>query len=637
MKRICQAIILGLSTFIVLIFIGNNVVGQNGAFEEGVYWVLLESKPLKNPIRVSEKSLDRRQARSNMETQSWYDYPVNPQYIAEIIETGAKVRHVSRWLNAVSVAANEKTVNDILRLPYVKEIKRVSSCTNPKIEDQPKLCPVGKITAFDYGPSYNQIAMLGVDSLHDSGYSGAGVLIGIIDTGFDTSHVAFSNIVSENRIVATYDFINGDSDVMDGPGPQRSHGTSVFSVLAGFDEGSLIGPAFGAGFVLAKTEIVSEEIQAEEDNWVAAIEWMDSLGVDIVSSSVGYIDWYDTTQLDGQTALCTIAANIAASMGIIVVNSAGNEGNTSWRKVIPPADGDSVIAAGGVNPDGMILALSSRGPTADGRIKPDLCAQGSSVYMANWGGGYMGGNGTSFAAPLIAGSIALILEGHPSWTLAELLEHIKSYSTRVPFINHIGPQSIAVGDTLNIRVSADLVTNNDYGWGIPDFFSVMNLSPNWAGSEIILTALDLPLNSEFEDSLNGRGLFEFYPDFSQIGEDTAIFVSSNSIYSDTEAVRIHIFEGFEPLGAIIMPHPAVDSAVFRITPNSEGFGKIFIHNVSGIIVRKMEFQSSGSNFVRQVWDGKNEAGNNVASGIYILNLSMNGSSIAEKFFFVSSR
>lgn len=637
MKRICQAFMLGLSTLIAFVIISNNVAGENVTFKEGIYWVLLESKSLENPIRVSERSLDRRQARSNMEAQSWYDYPVDPEYIAEIIETGAKIRHVSRWLNAVSVAANEKMLNDISKLQYIKEIKRVSSFANPKIDDQPTLSPAGKITTFDYGLSYNQIAMLGVDSLHDSGYSGAGVLIGIIDTGFDTSHVAFSNIVSENRIVATYDFINGDFDVMDDPGAQRSHGTGVFSVMAGFDEGSLIGPAFGAEFVLAKTEIVSEEIQAEEDNWVAAIEWMDSLGVDIVSSSLGYIDWYDTTQLDGQTALCTIAADIAASMGIIVVNAAGNEGNTSWRKVIPPADGDSVIAAGGVNPDGIILSLSSRGPTADGRIKPDFCAQGSSVYMARSGGGYLSRNGTSFAAPLIAGSIALILEGHPSWTLAEILEHIKSYSTRVPFISHIGPQLIAIGDTLNINITVDLGPNNDYGWGIPDYFSVMNLSPNWAGNEITLTASDLPLNSTFEDSLNGRGLFEFYPDFSQIGEDTVFFASSNSIYSDTEVVRIHIFEGFEPLGAIIAPHPAVDSAVFRITPNAEGFGKIFVHNVSGIIVRKMEFQTSGSNFVRQVWDGKNEAGKNVASGIYILNLSMNGSSITQKFFFVSSR
>ncbi len=290
MRRICQAFMLGSSTLLALILFENRVACENFQAGNGAYWVLLDSKPIKDPVNVSYKSLARRQNRSSIKAVSWYDYPVNPEYIKEIEQTGVRIRNTSRWLNAVSVTADENTIDNISRLPFVKKIKRVSSFTDPIDVGRQPVNRTGKTSLYDYGPSYNQIGIIGVDSLHDAGYSGAGVLIGILDTGFDTSHISFSNIVAENRIAATYDFINGDPDVADGPDIQRNHGTQVFSAMAGFDEGSLIGPAFGAEFVLAKTEIISEEIQAEEDNWVAAAEWMDSIGVDIISSSLGYID-----------------------------------------------------------------------------------------------------------------------------------------------------------------------------------------------------------------------------------------------------------------------------------------------------------------------------------------------------------
>jgi subtilisin family serine protease len=203
-------------------------------------------------------------------------------------ETGGKIRHISRWLNAVSIDVPEEIVAEISRLSFVKGIRKVSSHKLPRILEKPVIRSPIVTSLYDYGPSFNQISMLAVDSLHNLGYSGAGILVGILDTGFDYSHVCFSDIVSENRIIATYDFINGDTNVIDGEDLQRNHGTQVFSVMAGFDEGSLIGPAFGAEFVLAKTEIELQEDQAEEDNWVAAAEWMDSIGVDIISSSLGW-------------------------------------------------------------------------------------------------------------------------------------------------------------------------------------------------------------------------------------------------------------------------------------------------------------------------------------------------------------
>jgi len=637
-KSFCQAIILSLSTLFLSICLNDNAISENAEYGEVSYWILFDSKPAEIPVQVSEKSLERRQRRSNTKFDCWYDYPVNNVYIKAIEESGAEIRHISRWLNAASVVASDEILDKISGFSFVRDIKRVSSYNRSRNIDSAAGHISGVSSIFDYGPSYNQIAMLAVDSLHDQGYSGAGILIGIIDTGFDYGHIAFSDIVTENRIVATYDFINGDTNVIDEPDRQRDHGTQVFSVLGGFSEGSLIGPAFGADFVLAKTEIEFQEIQAEEDNWIAAVEWMDSIGVDIISSSVGYIDWYDTTQLDGQTALCTQAANIAVSMGIVVVNSAGNEGNTFWRKVIPPADGDSVIAVGGVGPDGVILSLSSRGPTADGRIKPDFCAQGSAVYAANWrSGDYFVVGGTSYAAPLVAGAIALIMEAHPEWVLADILESMKSYSLRPPIFNHIGPQSVVIGETLNVRVSVDFLPDNDYGWGIPDINAAVNLPVDWTEGEIILDAVDLPENSEFVDSLNGSGLFTFRPELSQIGEDTVIFVSSLGVYSDTETLRIFILEELGSLSAVVAPHPAVDTAVFRISPNDLGAGNIYLYDVSGALIRDIEFESQSGNFVIVIWDGKNDSGEYVASGVYIYNVSLGRSNIREKFFFVSSR
>jgi subtilisin family serine protease len=417
------------------------------------HWVFYTQKKDMRPISISQRALERRAGRSSLSDFSTYDTPPNLDYIRQTENAGGKIRVISRWLNAVSIEADSAALDRIAGLPFVANIQPISSSTfSLPILENPASHPA-KTAVFDYGPSYAQDSMLAIDSLHNMGLSGEGVLIGIMDTGFDTSHVAFATMRSENRIIATHDFINGDDDVMDTPDEQQSHGTAVFSILGGFYEGALVGPAFGAEYVLAKTEDLSGETRAEEDYWVAAAEWMDSLGVDIISSSVGYTDWYNTSQLDGDTPIITRAADIAVSLGIIVVNCAGNEGQTSWHKIIPPADGDSVIAAGGVDKYGIVAPFSSRGPTADGRIKPDFCALGSGVYLANYIGGYAFMSGTSFAAPLIAGGIALLLEGYPEWDYYDIISALKQSS------DHSNQP------------------DNDYGWGIPNFVKAFNYTP----------------------------------------------------------------------------------------------------------------------------------------------------------------
>jgi serine protease AprX len=528
------------------------VLAGDGDPGTGLYWILFRDKGSEIPVSVSGRTLTRRSGRAAVTDFSWFDTPVSREYVESILDRNISIRHTSRWLNAVSAFIDKDNLPEIQKLPCVSGITRVSSYTRPRsLPAQAEPVAPSRISAFDYGFSYPQISLINVDSLHSIGLSGNGILIGIMDTGFDTSHAVFSYLRDENRIAATYDFINGDSDVVDQPDAQRTHGTKVLSVLGGFEEGSLIGSAYGAEFVLAKTEIVFDEIEAEEDNWVAAAEWMESLGVDIVSSSVGYIDWYDTTQLDGQTAAITQAADIAASLGVMVVNAAGNEGNTTWRKVIPPADGDSVIAVGAVDSAGEIAGFSSRGPTADGRIKPDFCAPGVSVYTADWTGGYGFSGGTSFAAPLLSGGIALLLEGHPEWAFGNIIEALRT------------------------SASHSFLPNNTYGWGIPDFTSAY---------------------------------------FGQLGMITD-----------------------ENLSILIAPHPAVDSVVFYIKLVSRGAGDLTIHDLSGALVDHSRIVGAETGVTRICWDGRNQRGRKVASGIYICNLESAGRSTAEKFFFISSR
>ncbi len=432
--------------FLLLLILSLPLYAQNSKLAAGNYWIFFESKDFSTAIEPAVQAVARRMVRAGVVGHPECDYPVNTEFIEGIRSSGATIRVVSRWLNAVSAEMDELTLAKIRGLDYVSGISPVSSYSMPVPQlTEPLPFWLPKPTVLDYGPSLGQIAMLNIDSLHNAGLSGKDILIGMMDTGFDTTHEVFTYMDSSHHVVAPRTFIDGGTDVMGPVDIQRSHGTATLSTIGGYHPGDLIGPAYGASFVLARTEIVTQEIQAEEDYWVAASEWMESLGVDIISSSLGYIDWYDTTQLDGKTALITRAANVADSLGIIVVNSAGNEGTSPWRKIIPPADGFQVIAAGGVDINGLVADFSSKGPTADGRIKPDFSALAVNDHIAVYTGGYAGSTGTSFSAPLLAGGIALLLEGYPQWTLVDVISRLKRAS------------------------SMSNAPNNDIGWGIPNF------------------------------------------------------------------------------------------------------------------------------------------------------------------------
>ena len=390
---------------------------------------------------LPERTLTRRE-RGGMPGLEERDLPVNSGYIGQIEDITGDFRTVTKYFNGVSADLSLDQALEILALPFVEEIRPVARMKHS--EPPAKSTPGYRSADLDYGESYGQLNQIEVPLLHDMGFSGAGVLICLLDTGFRLEHAAFDSV----EVIAQWDFINNDSIVTNEPGDpddQHWHGTATLSVCGGYVPGELIGPAYGASFIVGKTEMTDEEIPIEEDYYVAGLEWADSLGADIVSSSLGYYDWYEFEDLDGNTTVTAIGMDIAASHGILCVTAAGNERNNwQWPHIITPADADSVVTCGAVDLFGELAGFSSPGPTADGRIKPEVCAMGEDVHMANANNpnGYTDANGTSFSTPLTAGVSALILEAHPNWL------------------------PMTVREALMMTASNMAHPDNDYGWGI---------------------------------------------------------------------------------------------------------------------------------------------------------------------------
>lgn len=388
----------------------------------------------------TNRALLRRARRLGTVTADLHDLPVARTYVEQVRTLGARVVHESRWLNAVSVFADAPTLEAVAGLPFVARIVPVrgfaaayppvpttpgapstpSTPSGPRESHGPAALPPRG--GLDYGASLWQLQEINAVAAHDAGYSGQGVLVAMFDTGFAVGHRVFAAAVAEGRVLAEWDFVNhdGNTDLESGDHPfQNSHGTNTWSTLGGFENGRHAGPAYGSDFILAKTEDLNSETPLEEDNWVAAAEWADSLGAEVISSSLAYIDWYTPEVLDGDTAVITVAADIAASRGIVVVTSAGNWGADDWHFIAPPADGDSVIAVGAVDSTNVILGFSGRGPTADGRTKPEVVARGwhtACALVPASGAEYGYNSGTSLSCPLVAGAAALVLEAHPTWS-----------------------------------------------------------------------------------------------------------------------------------------------------------------------------------------------------------------------------
>jgi hypothetical protein len=403
---------------------------------------------------LSPRARARRANRAHLAGVTAADLPVHAPYVHALTARGAVLRGTSRWLDAASVLAPPALAADLARLPFVQSVELVPlgrmspdpGAFEPDPSPPASATPTGVEfapgdTGF-YGPTWKQLAMMQVPQVHASGNTGQGVLVCMLDSGFRTVHQAYSTL----HVVAQHDFVWGDSIVDDQVPPdqagQGSHGTLTLGEVAGVFPGVYSGVAFGCDVALAKTEYVPTETPVEMDNWQFGAEWADSLGADVISSSLGYSQFdspypsYTYADMNGQTTVVTRAASEAVRRGITVVSANGNEGATAWHFLIAPADADTLVACGAVDSNNVVASFSSRGPSSDGRIKPDVSAMGVHTRCISFTSptGYGFASGTSLSTPLIAGVAALVLSAHPTWGPFEVREALRQTA-----LNHATP------------------------------------------------------------------------------------------------------------------------------------------------------------------------------------------------------
>ncbi|MCH2022770.1 MAG: S8 family serine peptidase [Saprospiraceae bacterium] len=449
-------------TVIIILFLNNNLTGQKNDHRHhnhSLHCVELKDKN-KSPYSIfrpqdflSARAIERRYL-MGIEIDI-LDIPVTPEYIQQIIALGAGIHAKSKWLNAVAVHTTDTTVlKKIAALPFVNSVKPLGKYRNaikPSMNTKRPKVDLSKHEKDYYGQADNQIKMLGGDVLHSYGYTGKGVHVAILDGGFLNVYrmPVFDSMFNENRLLGTHDFVQGDRFVYE----SSSHGCNVLSCMAAKAPHLMVGTAPDASYYLFKTEDVKGEFRAEEFNWVAGVEHADSLGVEVINSSLGYTGFNDTTmsykyhQMDGKTAMCSRGAEIGASKGLLIVNSAGNEGDGPWHYIGAPADAKGVLSVGAVRPNGKRASFSSWGPTPDGRIKPDIAAQGRHTVVASMTRyDITRTNGTSFSSPVMAGMVASLKQAFPT----HKSEDIKNA----------------------IRLSGSISSEPDssLGFGIPNFF-----------------------------------------------------------------------------------------------------------------------------------------------------------------------
>lgn len=373
---------------------------------------------------LSAKSLARR-ARSNV-TIKEDDLPVSPTYVQQVKAAGVATFFTSRWMNAVLIEATAADLPVLEALPFVREVAYVAP---GKKLSMGRTVKVKRRKDTSSAPATRlQLELVGVDKMHEDGFRGEGLMIGVFDSGFLDVNLSapFQHLTQQNRIIDAVDFVNGSETVYD----YDDHGTEVLSVMAAFSESVYTGVAYEANYALYVTEDVSSEYRVEEYNWLFAAERADSAGIDVINASLGYNTFddpgmnYSKSQLDGQSAIVTLAATEAIERGIVVVCSAGNEGNNSWQLVTAPADAERILAVGSINSTLNKSSFSSIGPTADNRVKPDVVALGSGTAVIRASGAQGTASGTSLASPIIAGLAAGVWQAYPELTAAQVYDVI---------------------------------------------------------------------------------------------------------------------------------------------------------------------------------------------------------------------
>lgn len=429
---------------------------------------------------LSQRSLARRQRQNIAVTAR--DLPPPPAYLNMVAAAGATVLYRTRWFNGAIIECDSSNLAAIRALPFVvsaRTLNRRSGGNRPARPQKLQTDPERPSSANPYGQAYWQAKMIDATTMHAAGFRGEGIHIAVFDAGFPGVNTipALQPLFQQNRILSTFDFVNKDDGVYE----SYPHGTWVLSTIGANQPNTFIGTAPNASFHLMLTEDISSEHPIEEANWLVAAEYADSAGVDIITSSLGYHDFdfpspsYAYSDMDGNTGISSRAADLASGVGILVVNSAGNDGGNSWRYIAAPADADSVLAVGAVDSMGIKAGFSSVGPTADGRIKPNLSSQGVFSAIIDPNGSVTRGNGTSFACPILTGMAAGFWQANPTLSAQQVRR----------FLEQSGSQASN--------------PDNNLGYGIPNFRRAYNLAnPN------------APL-SVAADDVDGRAVPELFP------------------------------------------------------------------------------------------------------------------------------
>jgi len=438
---------------LLFLLLALGVTGISEAQMTAKYWITFTDKngspySISNPSAYLSQRAIHRRAKFSIPVQM-NDLPPNPAYIDSLVKIGAVLFNRCGWLNSVSIAMPDTTtmMPKIRALPFVQKAKFVTAIKprsgGGKLMSPSLLKPTKKqqralgTDSANYGQGYNQYHMIQVDCLNNKGFRGKGKQIAIIDTRFGTADKlpAFDSARTRGQILGTWDFVWEIPKVYDDSN-NDVHGEEVFSCIAANLPGQLVGDAVDADYYLLRSEDNYSENMIEDDNWASAAEYADSAGADVISSSLGYNTFddanvsYTYADMNGRTAVASIAATIAAEKGLVVCVAAGNDGGDGWHYIDSPADADSILTVGAVNSSGGYAPFSSTGPTADGRIKPDVAAQGDPAAVASPAGGVTSDFGTSFATPITAGAVASLWQADSNASNMQLIAAIKQSASQ---------------------------------------------------------------------------------------------------------------------------------------------------------------------------------------------------------------
>jgi len=522
------------------------------------------------------------------------DLPVNPDYVRQVLalDTAARCFTTTKWLNGMTVYALRDDMKEAIeRLPFVDSVERTDvpkeplppagpAYVFPGSGGQPMLTyqsDIQKNNDFDYGQAALQVRVNNVHWLHRMGFRGEGMQMMILDGGFENIDTisCLKALRDDHRLLGARNFVEPEKDPM----RKHSHGTMVLSCIASYSPGLLVGTAPMVKVHVAQTEESGSEDRVEEDNWVAGLEYADSLGCQVLNSSLGYTTFDDTVNqrtyadLTGEVSRASRAATIAASKGLLICNSAGNEGASKWKYIGAPADAKDILSVGAVNVKGKRAYFSSFGPTADGRIKPDACAVGRSTYLSTPAGIVTIADGTSFSSPMLSGMVACLWQAFPEKSNYEIMEAVRQAGGH------------------NIRLNGARISmpdsNDGYGYGITDFLRAYNIL--------------------------------------KYGEKDVLILGDCGYCSTSRSINAITMGGLTPDAITITPISFIDGKIvegkthnlkFKTTETSQGF---FSHEIPLPKVSKNSFQLYRLDFVIKGKTVSRIVGNEQLAGEYSVN------------------